>query len=110
MTPSEIAAWHDGAAAWMESREDFHIQAATTILELEARVNNQSEIIKRQAVSGVNTAERLKIATEALEKIEALPDKVPVTDGVGVSQAMRYGLEASAKQATQALARIKELA
>lgn len=48
MTPSEIAAWHDGAAAWMESREDFHIQAAATIRA---------------------QAEALKIATEALEVI-----------------------------------------
>lgn len=74
MTPSEIAEWCEKASVTDDTiRSPLVInlaQAAATIRELEARVNNQSEIIKRQAVSGVNTAERLKIATEALEAIK----------------------------------------
>lgn len=78
MTPSEIAAWHDGAAAWMESREDFHIRAAATIRA---------------------QAEALKIATEALERIEKMR--------VNCSWASQQG--DMADRASKALARIKEL-
>ena len=80
MTPSEIADWHDGAAAWMESREDFHIQAAATIRDLEAN---------------------LKIATEALEKI-GTGDRNDFESG----DLMAFD---KIVRATQALARIKEI-
>lgn len=105
MTPSEIADWHDGAAAWMESQEAFHRQAAATIRELEGRVAHYEKAFANAQnadaeANGLLLA-KLKIATEALEYVsEYSPGRNPANVWRGTDHTRKYS--------TQAIARIKE--
>jgi len=128
MTPSEIAEWHRGIADFTDcvKRRDFHRQAAATIRELEATGNRTAydldqvsaaigtvrfmdppdggSVTLAEQVAGMhdalNAAEaKLKIATEALERIVA---SCPAVCELSAASAM-------ADDATQALARIKEV-